>query len=89
MRKAAAIITAFALAAGLAGCTDEWSYEATGRAVVQDGTPYPIYALKGKVVNAHGGLDKVATAEVVRAGDRFLPCEPDCARALLRHLQSL
>lgn len=80
------LASAATLALLLAGCTDEWTYEKTGRVVVHDGVPYPIYAMKGKVVNAAGGLPKVTTAEVVRVGERFLPCEPDCGKAVFREL---
>ena len=75
-----------AVALILLGCTDNWTYEKTGRAVIHEGTPYYVYGLKAEVTNTHGGLPKVTTAEVVRVGDDFLPCEPDCAKAVFRQL---
>ncbi|EAQ12914.1 hypothetical protein BD830_10151 [Maritimibacter alkaliphilus HTCC2654] len=79
-----AALAAFAVT--LVGCTDSWTYEKTGRAVIHDGVPYDIYALKAEVTNTHGGLPKVTTAEVVRVGDKFLQCEPDCGKAVFREL---
>jgi hypothetical protein len=54
--------------------------------VVHDGTPYYVYAMKAEVTNTHGGLPKVTTAEVVRVGESFYQCEPDCAKAVFRQL---
>ncbi|MEC7763479.1 MAG: hypothetical protein VX874_16370 [Pseudomonadota bacterium] len=75
-----------AVAVTLLGCSDKWTYEKTGRAVIHDGTPYYVYAMKAEVTNTHGGLPKVTTAEVVRVGQSFYQCEPNCEKAVFRQL---